>query len=88
MSVDLMYPDAAVDQFGNIGTWTMIYNQVQGDHLNMAFFSGTLEKVTCPVYAYMYSGRHVSPGTKKTRSCLTSPALYTHVIFCYSNMPH
>jgi len=27
MSVDLMYPDAAVDQFGNIGTWTMIYNQ-------------------------------------------------------------
>ena len=24
----LKYPDVAVDQFGNIGTWTMIYNQV------------------------------------------------------------
>ena len=26
--VELKYPDVAVDQFGNIGTWTMIYNQV------------------------------------------------------------
>ncbi|XP_023337847.1 dipeptidyl peptidase 1 isoform X3 [Eurytemora carolleeae] len=25
--VDLMYPNSAVDQFGNIGTWTMVYNQ-------------------------------------------------------------
>ena len=28
MKVDLTYPNAAVDQFGNIGTWTMVYNQV------------------------------------------------------------
>jgi len=27
MKVDLMYPNTAVDQFGNIGTWTMVYNQ-------------------------------------------------------------
>jgi len=27
MTVDLMYPNSAVDQFGNFGTWTMIYNQ-------------------------------------------------------------
>jgi len=27
MKVDLTYPNAAVDQFGNIGTWTMVYNQ-------------------------------------------------------------
>ena len=25
--MELKYPDVAVDQFGNIGTWTMIYNQ-------------------------------------------------------------
>ena len=27
--VDLKYPNIAVDQFGNIGTWTMVYNQVR-----------------------------------------------------------
>ena len=27
-SVQLDYPDTAEDQFGNIGTWTIIYNQV------------------------------------------------------------
>jgi hypothetical protein len=26
--VDLKYPNVAVDQFGNVGTWTMVYNQV------------------------------------------------------------
>ena len=26
--VELKYPNVAVDQFGNIGTWTMVYNQV------------------------------------------------------------
>jgi len=25
--VDLKYPNVAVDQFGNVGTWTMVYNQ-------------------------------------------------------------
>ena len=24
----LKYPDTAVDEFGNIGSWTMVYNQV------------------------------------------------------------
>jgi len=28
VKVELKYPNVAVDQFGNIGTWTMIYNQV------------------------------------------------------------
>merc|ERR1712227_954263 len=27
VKVELKYPNVAVDQFGNIGTWTMIYNQ-------------------------------------------------------------
>ena len=27
----LKYPDTAVDEFGNIGKWTMVYNQVR-DH--------------------------------------------------------
>ena len=25
--VELKYPNVAVDQFGNQGTWTMVYNQ-------------------------------------------------------------
>merc|ERR1719153_1775455 len=25
--VDLKYPNEAIDQFGNVGTWTMVYNQ-------------------------------------------------------------
>jgi len=25
--VDLKYPNKAIDQFGNVGTWTMVYNQ-------------------------------------------------------------
>ena len=27
MRVELKYPNVAVDQFGNQGTWTMVYNQ-------------------------------------------------------------
>jgi len=27
VKMQLKYPDVAVDQFGNIGTWTMVYNQ-------------------------------------------------------------
>ena len=34
MKVDLMYPNKAVDQFGNIGTWTMVYNQVYATSQN------------------------------------------------------
>ena len=30
LRVDLKYPNIAVDQFGNIGSWTMVYNQVLG----------------------------------------------------------
>ena len=28
VKVNLMFPDVALDQFGNKGFWTMIYNQV------------------------------------------------------------
>ena len=35
VKVNLKYPDVAVDQFGNIGTWTMIYNQVRDVSLTM-----------------------------------------------------
>ena len=34
LRVSLKYPNLAVDQFGNLGTWTMVYNQVYLSHLH------------------------------------------------------
>ena len=30
LRLELVFPSSAMDQFGNTGTWTMIYNQVGG----------------------------------------------------------
>ena len=45
---------------------------IQGDQINMAVFSCTKEKFTCPGYTctVAYTGQ-VTHGTKKTRPCLT-----------------
>ena len=29
IEVELLYPDVALDEFGNKGFWTMVYNQVK-----------------------------------------------------------
>ena len=34
--VVLKYPNTVVDEFGNIGSWTMVYNQVRDERDNYA----------------------------------------------------
>ena len=50
ISVELMYPDVALDQFGNQGFWTLIYNQgfevVVGTRKYFAFSNFTNENKT------------------------------------------
>ena len=48
-----------------------VRNFLQGDQLNMAVFSGILEKVTCPVYSSAHWTSHFLQGTWKTWPCLT-----------------
>ena len=52
---------------------------IQGDQLNMAVFSGTVEKLTCTVYmvAVTYA-EHFLLGTRKTRPCLSG-----HPVQCF-----
>ena len=39
VEVKLVYPNEAIDQWNNKGTWTMIYNQVASRPLRMFFIS-------------------------------------------------
>ena len=38
-TITLRYPNSAVDELGNVGTWTMIYNQ--GFEVRIVIFSST-----------------------------------------------
>ena len=51
---------------------------LQGDRFNMSLFSGTLEKVTCPVQTCTVAntGRVTSYKVPETRLCLTVHPLY------------
>ena len=37
MRLKLEYPDTDTDEFNNVGTWTITYNQVNKNDLNLSF---------------------------------------------------
>ena len=77
LRVTLKYPNLVVDQFGNKGTWTMVYNQVK---LNSFFYTVTdkqMQKIKSVFTLTLYKFQQITMYETKFLQILILKYLYS-----------